>query len=351
MKRVLLLLGMMFSLTAVLAEENVLQTIEIEPVKDTYNIVLVSDKVVDVKKTVEDSNRITLTMKNIRASKTLNTVYNNVSNVDTVMVEPSGNGISIFFQAENAAKATVSFDALNAPIPMASTTKNLKLNNPIESYAPIYTEDYKTEKTSSMFDRLKASSTVAIMKDSVKEGVAGGAETANKFIGFGLVTLLLVAVSRLFKRKEPEMKIGLSQSLTNREIDLYKGVQNPIQSTPQPSFSTVSYGLNAYQRENRNPYETQPVQFHNPRMNSYASAPTYVEPIAQPQVRPMAQTATVQAPARKMTTPVNTAPVNQSNPNVDNLKFLESMTAIYEKSGRHDLARGLKASLNKNNLK
>ena len=47
-------------------------------------------------------------------------------------------------------------------------------------------------------------------------------------------------------------------------------------------------------------------------------------------------------------TPVNSAPVNQSNPNVDNLKFLESMTAIYEKSGRHDLARGLKASLNKN---
>ena len=351
MKRVLLLLGMMFSLTAVMAEENVLQTIEIEPVKDTYNIVLVSDKVVDVKKTVEDSNRITLTMKNIRASKTLNTVYNNVSNVDTVMVEPQGNGISIFFQAENAAKATVSFDALNAPIPMASTTKNLKLNNPIESYAPIYTEDFSTEKTSSMFDRLKASSTVAAVKEGVKETVSDGAETANKFVGFGLVTLLVVAVSRLFKRREPEMKIGLSQSLTNREIDMYKGMQNPINSVPQPSFSTVNYGLNAYQRENRNPYETQPVQFHNPRMNSYASAPTYVETVAQPQVRPVAQAATVQAPVRKMTTPVNTAPVNQTNPNVDNLKFLESMTAIYEKSGRHDLARGLKASLNKNNLK
>ena len=36
------------------------------------------------------------------------------------------------------------------------------------------------------------------------------------------------------------------------------------------------------------------------------------------------------------------------NENIDNLKFLESMTAIYEKSGRHDLARGLKASLSKN---
>ena len=84
-----------------------MQSIEIIPVKDTYNIVLVSDKAVDVKKTVKAPNQITLSMKDIRASKTLNTVYNNVSNVDTVMVEPSGNGVSIFFQAENAAGASV----------------------------------------------------------------------------------------------------------------------------------------------------------------------------------------------------------------------------------------------------
>ena len=43
MKRVLLLLGIVMSTASVFAAENVLQTIEIEPVKDTYNIVLVSD--------------------------------------------------------------------------------------------------------------------------------------------------------------------------------------------------------------------------------------------------------------------------------------------------------------------
>ena len=341
----------MFSFTAAMAEENVLQTIEIEPVKDTYNIVLVSDKVVDVKKTVEASNKITLSMKGIRASKTLNTVYNNVSNIDTVMVEPQGNGLSIYFQAENAAKATVSFDALSAPIAI-NKTKNLKLNNPIESYAPIYTEDLQSEKTSSMFDRLKASSTVAAVKTSVKDN---GAEAANKFVGFGLITLLVVAVSRLFKRKEPEMRIGLSQSLTSREIDMYKNIQNPLAQNFEKPFSTVNYGLNAYQRENRNPYESQSqsVQFHNPRLQNYSSH-MYTEPVMPQQVtRPVAQAVTTptQPQVKKMTTPVNTAPVNQSNPNVDNLKFLESMTAIYEKSGRHDLARGLKASLNKNNLK
>ena len=343
MKRVLLLFGMLFSVLSVFAEENVLQSIEIEPVKDTYNIVLVSDKAVDVKKSVQASNKITLTMKDIRASKTLNTIYNNVSNVDTVMVEPQGNGISIFFQADNAAASTVTFDALvaAAPIKTAKSANSIKLNNPIESYAPIYQEEFENVKTSTLFDRLKASSTVAGIKDSIEENA--NADTANKFFSFGLLTLLAVSVLKLFKRKEPEMKIGLSQSLTEREINMYRGMQPnvPNYASVEKPFTTVNYGLNAYQKENRNPYETAPMQVHNQNLRNY-SAPVqveqpFVQTIAKPQPKSMA---TVTAPAKKMTTPVNSAPVNQSNPNIDNLKFLESMTAIYEKSGRHDLARG-----------
>ena len=146
------------------------------------------------------------------------------------------------------------------------------------------------------------------------------------------------------------MKIGLSQSLTNREINLHKEALSHRQtSIPEKPFTTVNYGLNAYQKENRNPYETTPMQFHNPRLREYTS-PSISEPsFVQPSGNAIqTQTMTVTQPkTKKMTTPVNSAPVNQSNPNIDNLKFLESMTAIYEKSGRHDLARGLKASLSK----
>ena len=78
MKKTLLFVGMMLSMLSVNASDNVLQTIEIVPVKDTYNIVLVSDKAVDVRKTVQASNKITLNLKDIRASKTVNTIYNNV---------------------------------------------------------------------------------------------------------------------------------------------------------------------------------------------------------------------------------------------------------------------------------
>ena len=343
MKRTLLFLGMFLSMLAVSAEENVLQSIEIVPVKDTYNIVLVSDKAVDVKKTVKAPNQITLNMKDIRASKTLNTVYNNVSNVDTVMVEPAGNGISIFFQAENAAGASVSFDSLAPVMPKKAETQSVKLSNPIESYAPIYKEDMSQAKTSSLFQRLQKSSAVEGIKDSVDEDTVS--DTANKAFSFGLVGLLAFAVIRLFKRKEPDMKIGLSQSLTDREIEMYKGVQQIGSShvVPERPFTTVNYGLNAYQRENRNPYEAE-APIHNPRLRNFVNPQQNIQTMSQPH----RQATAVQQAVRKNTTPVNTAPVNQSNPNIDNLKFLESMTAIYEKSGRHDLAQGLKASLNKN---
>lgn len=348
MKRVLLVLGILLSSLSVFASDNVLQSIEIEPVKDTYNIVLVSDKAVDVKKTVQASNKITLTMKDIRASKTLNTVYNNVSNVDSIMVEPQGNGLSIFFQADNASAATISFDALVAIAPAKKSTQNIKLNNPIESYAPIYNETFEDTKTSSLFDKLKSSSTVASIKDSIDEETVSN--TANKAFSFGLVALLGFAVIRLFKRREPEMKIGLSQSLNEREIAMHRGVQTAPQSYMEKPFTSVNYGLNAYQRESQNPYEEQEaMHFHNPRLRSYVSPAPRSESATQTISRPQPQVSTVTQPqVKKMTTPVNTAPVNQGNPNIDNLKFLESMTAIYEKSGRHDLARGLKASLSKN---
>ena len=356
MKRIMLLFGIVFSMLGVYAEENVLQTIEIEPVKDTYNIVLVSDKAVDVKKTVQASNKINLSLKDIRASKTLNTVYNNVSSVDTVMVEQQGNGVNIFFQAENAEAATVTFDTL-IPAPVKTVkneTTQLKLNNPIESYAPIYNEDIQPAKTSKLYNKLKSSVAISDIKDSLEE--TSGSDVANKFISFGLLTLLAVAVSRLFKRKEPEMKIGLSQQFGSQNMENYGGFGLNYQTSMQPSagtkpFSTVNYGINAYKNGDRNPYESAPVKFHNPRMNNYQARPMQETAVQPVMTKTAAQTKTAQAASKGMTTPVNTAPVNQSNPNIDNLKFLESMTAIYEKSGRHDLARGLQVSLSKNNIK
>ena len=359
MKKALLFFGLVLSMLTVCADENVLQSIEIVPVKDTYNIVLTADKSVDIKKSVKDSNKITLNMKGIRASKTLNTIYNDASNVDTVMVENTSNGISIFFQAENAQNASVVFDS-SVPVQNSKTESaksQVKLSSPIDSYAPIYREEASQSKTSDLFKKLtqKSSTISSELDDSASEA----SDTMNKVFSYGLVGLLVFAVIRLFRRKQPDMKIGLSQGLNDREIDMYKGV-NPLSSSytnTEMPFTNVNYGLNAYKKENQNPYEEEPVKFHNPRMNQYVSPllrnqqAALQRQVAQERHNIATVTAPTPQPVKKHTTPVNTAPVNQGNPNIDNLKFLESMTAIYEKSGRHDLAQGLKASLSKNNIK
>ena len=148
MKKVLLLFSIIFLGLGANAAENVLQTIQIEPVKDTYNIVLTADKSVDVRKNVEASNRISLNLKDIRASKTLNTIYDNVPDVDSVIVEPKGeDGITIFFQAENAEKATITFDKVTTPVSSALASKRpdpakeILINKPMKSYSPVYEDD------------------------------------------------------------------------------------------------------------------------------------------------------------------------------------------------------------------
>src|SRR5574344_1716546 len=97
MKKVfLVLLISLFTAISANAADNVLQSVQIEPLNDSYNIVLVADNAVEVKKTIQSPNRIIISLKGIRASKTLNTVYRNVANMDNVVVEPAGlDGLSI----------------------------------------------------------------------------------------------------------------------------------------------------------------------------------------------------------------------------------------------------------------
>ena len=364
-KKALLFFGLVLSMLTVCAEENVLQSIEIVPVKDTYNIVLSADKSVDVKKNVKAPNKIVLDMKGIRASKTLNTIYNNAGNVDSVMVENTSNGLSIFFQADNAQDASITFDAITTITSSkpSEEKQKVKLSSPIDSYAPIYREDLAQEKTSSLFNKITQKS--ANMTPELQDNASDMSDTLNKVFSYGLVGLLAFGIIKLFKRREPEMKIGLSQGVNTADtananvgISPMTSPMGTFQAADKP-FTTVNYGLNAYKKENQNPYEDEPVHFHNPRLQQYVSPLLRNQQLALQrqlaQSRQNTATATVTMPnpqpVKKHTTPVNTAPVNQGNPNIDNLKFLESMTAIYEKSGRHDLAQGLKASLSKNNIK
>lgn len=301
-----------------------------------------------------------LTLKGIRASKTINTIYNNTSSVDSVVVEPiNDDTVKILIQAENVGNAGIHFDTLKTPLGVLDKTQKqaeasdeIVLNHPINSYKPVY--DDSADSDGSGFSIASAAGPAAKhIKNILKN------EKISWMIAFGLFSIILLAGIKIIRGKDSEIRVGLTQSLKEREIDLYKnmGVHSSLSEAALHSRQNNvanNYGLRAYQNDTRSPYVTPEV--HRPRpMSTPVNNPQPVQqnlslnnrvgiqsPIAQ-----NLQTQVSQAQhsgVKTATAPVMTKP---KTTNIDSIKFLESMTKIYEKNGRSDLAQGLKANMKK----
>ena len=65
---------------------------------------------------ITDDNKMMLTLKGVRVSQELNTIYN-ATNIDSVTVEPAGNDtVNVSFQAQNISHAKLVFDTLDTPL-------------------------------------------------------------------------------------------------------------------------------------------------------------------------------------------------------------------------------------------
>lgn len=364
LKKIFLMFAICLCLTGkAFASDNVLQAIQVNGVKDSYNIVLKSDDVAEIKKTIQAPNKMMLTLNGIRASKTINTIYNNTSSVDSVVVEPIGDdSVKILVQAENVANAEVHFDSLKTPLGiMGNTEKQTKpsdeivLNSPMESYRPVYNNSDNEEEIG-----ISASTIARYAQNAFKN------DKVSWMVTFGLFAVLLLSGIKLIKGKDNEIKVGLSQSLKEREMDLYRGGLN---MAPSMANSTVNaeltsssvatmpgqnisgnYGLRAYQQGTRSPYVSSEIQRPRPVAPSVSQA--NLQKVAQNAgLRPQNTNQNLmQNKLQNTVSPVKTAP--QVSPktkvaNIDSMKFLESMTKIYEKNGRTDLAQGLKSNMKK----
>lgn len=343
-----------------LASDNVLQAIQVDGVADSYNIIFKSDDVAEIKKTIQAPNKMVLILNGIRASKTINTIYNNTASVDSVVVEPLGeDSVKILVQADNVANAEVKFDTLKTPLGVLDKTQKqdkpnseLVLNGPVNSYQPVYNqnEDFEEDEGFSMAD---ASSAVA--------GYAKKALKSDKLSLFAVCGLLIMVVFgglKTVKSKDSDIKVGLSQSLKEREIDLYKGLGGLNVELPEPpvankaaansqNMAGASYGLRAYQNGTRSPYITSEMQRPRPMVSPAPQSVSRNISSARPSAT---HTSSLHGNTMTMSKPaLKAAPASQKSrtTNIDSIKFLESMTKIYEKNGRSDLAQGLKANMKK----
>ena len=373
---------MIFTLTTLSAnaaqkEDNILNAIQIDALKNTYNITLNTSSEVDVKRTVQSSDNMILTLKNIKPAKSLNTIYKNAAEVDSIMVEPVGDSnLNVIIKAKNISNSainvepeeaveTVSTKSVITPSRALNKTKksnkeSITLAAPVDSYTPVYKDDEDEiieEEQNFILTGLLAKIKNVLSQDKI-----------SNMITTGLIGVILFCGVKLFKREDQETAIGLAQSLKEKETNLYQdlamrnNVAGPMsldnslrygllqeQPVPKPSVNlNAGYGLRAYKSSTRNPY----MSADNTMLQKTVSQPTsaqknqpkmqMTQPRAMSTVGSRVNNSQMKLNINRPVQNMNTTPTAS---NIDSMKFLESMTKIYEKNGRSDLAQGLKAGM------
>lgn len=374
---------MIFTLTTLSAnaaqkEENILNAIQIDSLKSTYNITLNTTTETDVKRTIQSSDNMILTLKNVKPAKSLNTVYKNAAEVDSIMVEPVGDSnLNIIIKAKNISNSAINVEpeeaveavSTKSVIATSKSSKKTKkskkesitLAAPVDSYTPVYKDEED--------DVLEAEPNYIIAGLLAKIKNVLAQEKVSNMVTTGLIGIILFCGLKLFKREDQETAIGLTQSLKEREANLYQdlamrsNVAGPMslnnqslrfglqqeQPVQRPSVNlNAGYGLRAYKSSDRNPYmsadNTMLQKTVTPSVSTQKTQPKMqmTQPRAMSTVGSRVNNSQMKLNINR---PVQNMGTTATASNIDSMKFLESMTKIYEKNGRSDLAQGLKAGM------
>ena len=371
---------------------NTLSEIQIDALDTGYGIVLKTDETAQIKKTISaDNNKLTLQLKDVEVSPDLNTVYNNVTNLDNVTVTPAGKGdIKIIFKGENIADSKILFDKQQSAATLPATpaaNESISLSAPVSSYTPVYNqtsleEEVQDDQTANpqvnqMLTQMHVSREMLVNAKTFAKKVVNKAASGD----INLITILgviFIIASMLFrpKKKPVQKQQSLSELLSKpkssaqmeREIALNRRMaDNMVLSRPDGLAAVnplnAGYGIRAYQNSQKNPYTTniEPtgisgIPRRRPMHQAASSMPQNQQhrQIVRQSVAPIKRQPVINQP---VSTPVATKPQTLANSkmqttkstpsDLDSVKFLESITKIYEKNGRADLAKGLKENLRK----
>jgi len=342
------------------AVEAVLNGIEVKPFNDSYEITINTDQAVPIKTLTPMNNKMFIDLKNIIPSKSVNTIYNNASNIDHVLIQPIGDDVRITIQGLNIAASQVLLNSPKVPSELLTSANptEITLNRSIDSYSPITPEDTDTD-LSDIF-----SLTNLDLRNLLTPSNLGW------FIGLGFILLFLL--KSLKETKEQARKDELTPrdilqqkaELTKKakEIDLHSEISKvqtkfnerllKRQDLSNNNAAVKNYGIKEYQNSQTNPY-TQvsknqampapkaPVQSTRPNLNKLQEAVQAINQKNQAVVtEPEVATMEKKAPDKRE--------IKKAQMRLNNMKFLESMTKIYEKNGRTDLAQNIKEGMRKN---
>lgn len=390
-----------FSILPANAAVATLTGIDISPASNgSYQITVKTDKEVSIDKYVTSGNKIVLGLKNTKPASFVNTVYNNASKIDHVIVQPvSDEEVRVFLQGTNISSSNVSlstkvipqqaFEPANVPVPVdQNSTNNNVVNNasvntvnktqpntdalvnlepqasqapddqetivldrPVDNYKPVATldgEDLNSENS------LQEAQDAMVESVSLKKLFSTNA--LDWLLRFLMLAVIMIGAYKLFTPKK-KVKINIS-SERDKELELIRsfskkqgligaGLKSSQQSpVRKPGYSSLSqYGIKEYQNS------------QIPPSGMAASAPKFKNEfnVPKPSIKNdtllKSRSSNISTISKTARTPVSSrvrsSDVTSAKVNIDSKKFLETMAQIYERSGRADLAQGIQNNIKK----
>lgn len=187
------------------ASENYLNSVVLENNDGKTNIILRSDSITKVNRDVTASDRVILTLKDIKQSQDMSALYKNVYNVTGFIVENNNKDLKIYIEAPDISSANVVFDVPNN--------------------APVKVND------ASNFDGKFVWSIIS-----------------------GLLLLMLIYSAKNIQKDRPQRDIN--DIIKEREKDLYRTFQKEVATLPSMSYKLKSYRKHVLKGETIRSYES-----------------------------------------------------------------------------------------------
>ncbi len=366
----LLILSVLFLSLNAFANQNIINSVIISKSKEDvskYELSIDSTQVVQYKMH-KDEQGVWFELKNSTLAKNAGTIYDDVSDIDSVSVkETEKNKVNIYLQGKNVENTELIF--INTLFDTKNeSSQQIMLTRPVSDYqSTSYQDDLEEEGSEWNDNSFSVGNLFSNLMQDVKDGPVG---IVLVFIAiFAILSIIIKTIAQKMNQ-DSEPLIGLNnnyvkdselirdlnrtKALQNAQAELTKAhakyqdyLKNKYQDVPTaPSVDNVkkSIALNQYQKSTTNPYLDQQVIKMNKKPVSNDSFSIPPRPRVQNNALKQAKTEFT-SPYIKRAKSVDYTPKQETKNS--NMKFLESVTKIYEQSGRNDLAQGLRSSMSR----
>ena len=356
------------------AQENIISSVVISKSKEkpnAYELNVDSTETVDYKMNTDEEG-VYFDLKNSTVSEDLGTIYDDVSNIDNVVIkEIKNNKVRIYVKGKNAKNTELVF--VNSLFETSKeSSKKIIINRPINEYQPtnhlndLDSQDDIQDWNDNSFN---FSHLLAEILSSLKEGMAGIILILISAFTIGAI-IIKNLTSKISQDAEPLIGLNTSKIINNNELknvsnrtETLRNAQNELNKAHQKyqsylqnkykdaykeklksiNIDSIKKGiaLNQYQKSTQNPYLDQEVIKINNISNTIPQGNFQIPPRPRKTTKNNFTSPYIQRQSNK----INYIP--KANEKSSSTKFLESVTKIYEQSGRKDLAAGLKNSISK----